>query len=71
MRTVVPARAANMGVKTGSLLLALALVAGCATLPPYATDDSMADRTRCLRAGGMWVETQQQYGCRPVERERT
>lgn len=52
-------------------LLAL-LLSGCATLPPFATEESMAERARCLATGRWWVETQRAYDChRPPAATRT
>lgn len=68
---------AGVGVHAGSLTRTalaalLLLVTGCATLPPFATKESMDVRARCLKADGLWLETQIGFQCRPrVAPERT
>lgn len=51
------------------VLFAVALLSGCATVPPYATEESMTERVRCLDSGGLWIETQDRYGCRAMRGE--
>ena len=47
--------------------LNIALVAGCATAPvanPWSTPEVEFLRSKCLEAGMVWLETQEQYACR-------
>ena len=51
------------------------LLAGCASASParpahpYTTPEIDAERLECLTAGGLWMETQERYQCRPITKD--
>lgn len=56
------------GAMSVVLVILAALLAGCASLPIHATQESMRDREACLNEGRVWIETREQYACRGGER---
>lgn len=45
------------------------LLVGCAMVPAYSTPEMLQNRERCLRAGGVWIETMDVYVCRPLAQD--
>lgn len=57
-----------------AFLASVIFLSACATLPPFATEESVKDREICLYTNRVWVETQNGYSCvtpTPLQREET
>lgn len=46
-----------------AFLASVIFLSACATLPPFATEESMKDREECLKSQRVWVEAWDRYTC--------